>query len=137
MTELIPIVLAIVLVSVPIIALIGGIVAGILHRRGRQRLHELAYRERIAALERGIDPATLPPVVPPEAWEVGNDDRMAPWPAGRWLFIGGVLLVAFGLGIGVVMALIEPGQGKWIVGIIPTLTGGALLVCDRLLRGKR
>lgn len=137
MTELIPIVLAIVLVSVPIIALIGGIVAGVLRMRGRQRLHELAYRERIAALERGIDPATLPPVVPPEAWEVGKDDRMAPWAAGRWLFIGGVLLVAFGLGIGVVMALIEPGQGKWIVGIIPTLTGGALLVCDRLLRGKR
>jgi len=136
-TQLMPIVLAVVLASVPIIAVIGGIVAAVLRVRGRQRLLELAYRERIAALERGIDPATLPPVIPLEGWDglIGNSLR--PTRMARPLLVGGVLLTSFGIGLGLVMALIEPGQTKWIVGIIPVTTGAGLFICERILRARR
>src|SRR5204863_7964553 len=48
--------------SLPIIAIVGGIVAGIMKQTGRQRLVEMAQQERIAAIQRGIDPSQLPPL---------------------------------------------------------------------------
>src|SRR5258705_4844462 len=52
----------IVALAIPIVAIVGGITAGIVRTLGRQRLVELAQRERIAAIERGIDPTKLPPL---------------------------------------------------------------------------
>src|SRR5207248_4823258 len=43
--------------SIPIVAIVGGITAGIVRTLGNQRLMELAQRERIAAIERGVDPS--------------------------------------------------------------------------------
>ena len=51
--------------AIPIIAIVGGITAGIVRTLGRQRLIELAQRERIAAIERGVDPSKLPPLPRP------------------------------------------------------------------------
>ena len=55
--------------GIPIVAIIGGITVAIVRTIGQQRLAELAHRERIAALERGVDPSKLPPapvlVLPP------------------------------------------------------------------------
>jgi hypothetical protein len=134
MNGLIQTVVAILLASLVLIPLAGGIVAGILRARGRQRLQELAYRERIAAIERGLDPSTLPPVIPPDAWMASESGEGS---TRRYLVIGGVLLATFGGALAIVMSLIEPGQGKWIVGIIPAATGGGLLLCERLWHTKR
>ena len=49
-----------VLFAIPIITIIGGIAIGIIRAIGEQRLLELAQRERIAAIERGLDPTKLP-----------------------------------------------------------------------------
>ena len=62
-------IIAVLVFAIPVVAVIGGITAGIMKTRGQQRLIELAQRERIAAIEKGIDPAKLPllPVI-------GSDD---------------------------------------------------------------
>src|SRR5947199_6298054 len=46
--------------AIPIVAIVGGITVAVVRTLGQQRIAELAHRERIAALERGIDPAKLP-----------------------------------------------------------------------------
>ena len=50
----------VVLFTIPIVAIIGGITAGIVKSVHRQRLLELAQKERIAAIERGVDLEKLP-----------------------------------------------------------------------------
>src|SRR5881397_1353510 len=71
----------IVALAIPIVAIIGGITAGIIRTLGRQRLIELAQRERIAAIERGVDPAKLTPLPvdalddEPETWHMNQYDR--------------------------------------------------------------
>jgi hypothetical protein len=42
--------------SIPIVAIVGGITAGIVRMIQRQRAFEMVQRERIAAIERGLDP---------------------------------------------------------------------------------
>jgi hypothetical protein len=53
-------ILSFAVLSIPIVAVIGGVVTWIVKLICRQRLDELARRERIAAIERGFDPAQLP-----------------------------------------------------------------------------
>lgn len=53
------IIMAFAVMSIPLIAIIGGLTVAIVKMLGRQRLEELARRERIAAIERGIDPSRL------------------------------------------------------------------------------
>ena len=48
--------------AIPIVAITGGIVVAVVRALGRQRMIELAQRERIAAIERGVDPSKLPPL---------------------------------------------------------------------------
>jgi hypothetical protein len=50
------------LMVLPLAAIVGGITAGILKSNARHRMIELAQRERIVALERGIDPERLPKI---------------------------------------------------------------------------
>lgn len=54
------IIMALAVMSIPIVAMIGGLTLAIIKIIGRQRLEELARRERIAAIERGMDPSKLP-----------------------------------------------------------------------------
>jgi hypothetical protein len=81
------------ILGTPCLAVIGGIVAGILRMRGQQRLVELAQRERIAALEKGLDVSqlTLP---------IGYAAAFSPSQAARrraqGLMIGGLLIIALG-----------------------------------------
>jgi hypothetical protein len=54
---------------IPIVAIAGGIIAGIVHTVTRARVRELEIRERIAMIERGMVP-------PPETDPEGFDRRM-------------------------------------------------------------
>jgi len=49
-------------IAIPIVAIVGGISMGIVRLLTAARLEELARKERIAAIERGVDPSKLPPV---------------------------------------------------------------------------
>lgn len=115
--------------SLPIFAILGGIVAGIVRSAGQQRMLELAQRERIAAIERGIDPAKLTPM-PLMAQEIGllGSGTDAARRRAQSLMIGGLVTAFGGVGLLVFLIMVEPGKNIWSVGLIPILVGSALLI---------
>jgi uncharacterized protein DUF6249 len=130
----------IVALSIPIVAIIGGITAGIIRTLGRQRLIELAQRERIAAIERGVDPAKLAPLPvaalddEPETWTMSQLDRDRRRAQG--LMIGGIVTLAVGLGLMAFLNIVEDHGNAWAVGIIPATIGCALLLSSFLVRPR-
>jgi len=133
-----PPLLAMMILAIPIVAIIGGIIAGIMKTRGQQRLIELAQRERIAAIEKGLDPARLPPL------PVIGDDltpayltlRQADLRRAQGLLIGGLVLLAVGLGLSAMLVFLpEPDANRaWAAGLIPIFIGLALLVSSVIVR---
>src|SRR5689334_14916394 len=98
--------------AIPIIAIIGGITMGIIRTMGEQRLAELARRERIAAIERGIDPDKLPPMPTPDGY---NHDSYPGYGNGRLrrahgLMIAGAILIAVGIALYALIAAEEPDK---------------------------
>jgi hypothetical protein len=130
--------------AIPIVAIVGGITAGIVRTLGQQRLIELAQRERIAAIEKGIDPSKLPPL--PLAAD-RNDDvaamymspRQASLRRAQGLLIGGIITLSVGIGLGLMLWFLVDGedQGKvWAVGMIPAFVGFAMLLSSFIVRGS-
>jgi hypothetical protein len=116
--------------SIPILAIVGGITAGIVRSAGRQRLVELQQRERIAAIERGIDPSRLPPLpdLDDGSWSGGSAKHRA-----QGLLIGGIVTLFAGLGITMFLLVLAPNMGEdgrrvWAIGLIPQMVGLALLL---------
>lgn len=130
----------IVALSIPIVAIIGGITAGIIRTLGRQRLIELAQRERIAAIERGVDPSKLAPLPvsaiddEPETWTMSQYDRDRRRAQG--IMIGGIVTLAVGVGLMAFLNIVEDHGNAWSVGIIPATIGLALLLSSFLVRPK-
>jgi len=128
--------------SIPIIAIVGGITAGIVKTVSRHRLIELAQRERIAMIERGLDPSKLPPLPLGELEEASP--LMSPADSARrrsqGLMVGGLVTLAVGLSLGVMLYFVaDAGQGEhgiWAVGLIPGAIGVALLLSALLVRPK-
>lgn len=128
----------IVALAIPIVAIVGGITAGIIRTLGRQRLIELAQRERIAAIERGLDPAKLAPLPAtalddePETWHMSQHERDKRRAQG--LMIGGIVTMAVGLSLMLFLNIMEDHGNAWAVGIIPATVGVALLLTSFLVR---
>lgn len=121
-----------ILFIIPIIAVIGGITMGIIRTVGQQRMAELARRERIAAIERGVDPEKLPPLAVAEGYDeygYGNGRLRR----AHGLMIGGLVLIAAGIGIVVLLLAVEPKKSHYILGLLPMLVGVALLVSSRVI----
>ena len=131
----------IIALSIPIVAIIGGITAGIIRTLGRQRLIEMAQRERIAAIERGVDPTKLAPLPvtalddEPETWTMSQYERDRRRAQG--LMIGGIVTLAAGLGIMLFLNIMDRDHNAWAVGIIPATVGAALLLSAVLVRPKK
>jgi hypothetical protein len=115
--------------ALPIVAVVGGITAGIVRILARQRTIELAQRERIAAIERGIDPSKLPPG--PAIMDEGWGSR---WSSGgsrnraQGLLVGGIITLFAGVGIGMFLFFISGSENVWAVGLIPGFVGIAMLL---------
>jgi hypothetical protein len=126
--------------SIPIIAIVGGITAGIIKTLGRQRLIELAQQERIAAIQRGIDPSKLPSM---PSLGLEDDDLVSMSGLERdrrraqGLLIGGIIVTAASIGMIVFFSLIDTGdRNVWAVGFIPGAVGVALLICAWIVQPK-
>ena len=112
--------------AIPILAIVGGITMGIIRILGQQRLAELMRRERIAAIERGMDPEKLPPLVGPDGYDdygMGNGRLRR----AHGLMIAGSILVAIGIALMVLLQSVEPEKSHWMLGLLPLLVGGSLL----------
>jgi len=127
--------------SIPIVAIVGGITAGIVRTLGQQRIMELAQRERIAAIERGVDPSKLPPM----PMGVGrNDDLTSMYlPPNEYarrrsqnLMIGGLVTLSVGIALVFFLRLVDTSEGAWGVGLIPAAVGFALLLSAFLVRPR-
>lgn len=124
--------------SIPILAIVGGITAGIVKTVSRHRLIELAQRERIAMIERGLDPSKLPPLPidedlgPATHWTRTDYARRR----AQGLMIGGFVTLAVGISLGVMLYYVADEPGVWAVGAIPGAVGLALLVSGFLVRPK-
>jgi hypothetical protein len=107
---------------IPIVAIIGGITAGIVANITRGRVRELEIRERIAMIERGMVP-------PPESDPAGFEHRLHSMQVIQRGHVGprhrsaGVILIAVGLGLAVLMTFAGgvPAQGLGVGGFIVIL----------------
>jgi hypothetical protein len=124
--------------AIPIIAIVGGITAGIVRTISRHRIIELAQRERIAMIERGLDPTKLPPLPIQEITE--DTPLLSPMDSARrraqGLMIGGLVTLAVGLSLGVMLYFIADEANVWSVGLIPGAIGVALLISALLVRPR-
>jgi hypothetical protein len=119
---------------IPIIAVVGGMTMGIIRTLGNQRLAELARRERIAAIERGVDPDKLPPVVAAEGYEdTGYGNGNGRLRRAHGLMIGGFITIAAGIGLSILFYAMEPHEKHFVIGFFPMLIGGALLLSSRIV----
>jgi hypothetical protein len=120
------------MLSIPVIAIIGAFTVAIVRILAEHRRAELIQRERIAAIERGIDPSKLPAL---GGGNGGWDPAYSHWgyrngsPLRRaqGLVIGGLVTLAVGIGIAVFLYGIDSDHKAWAVGLIPMLVGVALL----------
>lgn len=119
-------------VGIPFLAIVGGILMAIVRMRGEQKMAELARRERIAAIERGVDLDKLPPVAAPDiygSYDQGNGRLRR----AHGLLIGGAVLVAVGLGLAVLFFAVEPEKRHYVIGVLPFMVGLALIVSSVLV----
>jgi hypothetical protein len=113
---------------IPIVAIIGGILSGIVHTIMRARVRELEIRERIAMIERGLVPT---PESDPETFDrrmqsMHMIQREDVAPRHR---SAGVVMMAVGLGMMVLLTYAGgvPRQGLGVGGFIMILGLGFFL----------
>ena len=130
--------------SIPIVAIVGGITAGIVKTVTEARLIENAQRERMAAIQRGVDLDKLPPLPPigvsSTEMMAGFDPKAAQLHRAQGLLIGGIITLFAGIGIATFLHfIVEPGDVDriWAVGIIPAFVGVALLLSAAILWPKK
>jgi hypothetical protein len=120
--------------AIPIVAIIGGITVAVVRTLGQQRMAELAHKERIAAIERGIDPAKLPP---PPVLDYGPAyGAYSPLRRYHGLLIGGIITTIVGITVGAFLYLMETEKNAWSIGLIVSGVGIALLLSALLVKPR-
>jgi hypothetical protein len=125
------------LLILPIIGAFGGLAIAIVRTVGRQRQIELLQRERIAALERGVDPKSLPGLgalgQDVDGLQSGFDPSTR---LQRQLLIAGVLTLFMAAGLTTVFLITEQNGTSWAIGIVPGALGLGLIVSSRLVQPR-
>jgi hypothetical protein len=109
---LIPIVAIVMSMSIPIVAIVAN-------TRKRRAIYELYHRERLAAIEKGVEPPPLPPDLQCES--------SVPKGGGTYL-LKGLIWLAVGIGIFVSLRTITDEDGTHLLGYIPGGIGIAYLI---------
>jgi hypothetical protein len=135
--ELAPVIAILFGMLIPLAAIIGGITAGIVKSNARHRLLELAQRERIAALERGIDPERLPRLeLPPGMVDNGLTFEQKQQRRSELLRIWGFITTGFGvamlIGIGMAEGFREAAPTAMFAGV-----GIALIISGYMVKPAR
>ncbi|MBS0395937.1 MAG: hypothetical protein JSR54_15050 [Proteobacteria bacterium] len=104
---------------IPIVAILAGIGAGVfgmyINYRRRVQRAELRHRERMAAIEKGLELPPDPPDVDPRSQDEGRFLR------------NGLILVA--VGVTVTAGLMSlPGRVPYLFGLVPAAIGVAELI---------
>jgi len=125
--------------SIPIVAIVGGITAGIVRMLQRQRAFEMIQRERIAAIERGLDPDKIASLQRPLMFDdhgVYTDPVVASEHRRQGLLIGGLVTLFVGVALSVFLYGVADHEDHpvWLVGMIPAAVGIALLLSSFLIR---
>ncbi len=111
----------------------------------RHQRHMALYRERLAAIEKGIEPSPLPEEPPQEQVGALLFERRRQWPRSTILLLSGLIWLAIGLGGMIagyavladptVRALSDaPPPSAYLAGLVPTLIGVAHLMVLALSR---
>jgi len=125
--------------SVPIVAIVGGITMGIVRTMTQSRIIENAQRERIAAIQAGIDPSKLPPLPNTDFGEISEasrDPEQAQRRRTNGLMVGGVVTLFTGIGLAVFFLFMDAGENTWAIGLIPAFIGFGLLLSAFLVRPR-
>ena len=125
--------------SIPIVAIVGGITAGIVRMIQRQRAFEMVQRERIAAIERGLDPDKIASLQRPLLYDdhgVFTDPVVAAEHRRQGMLIGGLVTLFVGIALSVFLYGVADHEDHrvWLVGMIPAAVGVALLLSSFLIR---
>jgi len=132
-------ILPIMVFSIPLVAIVGGITMGIVRTMTQSRIIENAQRERIAAIQAGIDPSKLPPI--PNAdfgdpAEAVRDPEHAQRRRTNGLMVGGLVTLFTGIGLAIFFLFMDDGGNSWAIGVIPGFIGLALLLSSFLVRPR-
>ena len=126
--------------AIPIVAIIGGITAGIVKTLAQSRVVEMAQRERIAAIQAGIDPSKLPPLPMTgdffDTTQSLGDPLQSARNRSQGLLVGGIVTLLGGIGLGMFLGIINDGDRVMSVALIPVFVGIALLISGFLVRPR-
>jgi hypothetical protein len=125
--------------AVPIVAIAGGILAGIIRSLSAHRLMEVAVRERMALIARGVDPARI------AGLPAGAGSGLSPLCSfadhsrlrAQGLLVGGLVTLLGGIALGAFLGLSEAWESReWTVALVPVSIGIALLVSSAIVRAQ-
>ncbi len=133
-----PVLIPIIAMFIPIVAIAGGMTVAVFRTRGQQKIAELAMRERIAAIEKGLDPSRLPPLpslADPDDFRPASPRERA-MRTSTGLRIGGIITLAAGLGLAVLFIAIPDARDRslWALGMVPVFVGVGLVVAGQVVR---
>ena len=123
--------------AIPVVAIIGGITSAIVRGILRHRSWELLQRERIAAVERGIDPEKLGHLAIPETFNDGftpSSPRMEAHRMRQNLTTGGLVTLFVGIALGIFLNSVSGDPHVWTIGLLPGAVGLALLISAALTK---
>lgn len=123
------------LFAIPVIAVAGGILAGVIRQVSAHRLLEAAVRERMALVARGVDPAAIPALsgVGGMFGSFADQSRLR----AQGLLVGGLVTLLGGLAFGVFMGLTDSWQShEWTFALVPVAIGVALLASSAIVRAQ-
>lgn len=122
-----PVLLAMNGIIIPVVAIVMGISIPLVHiytdYRRKQTMFELHHRERMAAIEKGLE---LPPL-PPELMRGFGQSEPRPRNPRRALLTG-LIWLAIGIGLAVALGLERDGLRDAAKGLIPIGIGLAYLI---------
>ena len=117
----------------------GGYVMGMVRARQRQGIAEMIQRERIALIERGVEPDKLPSMQAHPLWSTLENgavtERQLAARRRQGLLAAGFLFAFFGAALGTFLGRVA-GDDTWAVGLLPGSIGLALLTSSLFVKAE-